>query len=150
MSIARSTPVGKGIREIPAIQVEIITEESEFLALEHIWNPLLQRSGADSIFLTFEWLSTWWRHFGQGNQLFVMVIKNQGLIVGLIPLMITKRQGFRQLTMIGGITSDFKDFIIADYEDRKSVIEAILNAIITKKSWDCFSTERPPRGFPQF
>ncbi|GEM_PF-2501359 len=150
MSIARSTPVGKSIREIPAIQVEIITEESEFLALEYIWNSLLQRSGADSIFLTFEWLSTWWRHFGQGNRLFVMVIKNQGLIVGLIPLMITKRQGFRQLTMIGGITSDFKDFIIADYEDRKSVIEAILNAIITKKSWDFFQLKGLREDSPNF
>jgi CelD/BcsL family acetyltransferase involved in cellulose biosynthesis len=63
--------------EIHAMQVEIITEESDFLALEDIWNPLLQNSSTDNIFLTFEWLSTWWRHFAQGNQLFVMVVRNQ-------------------------------------------------------------------------
>jgi hypothetical protein len=33
----------KYAHEIPVMQVEIITKESDFLALEHIWNPLLQK-----------------------------------------------------------------------------------------------------------
>jgi CelD/BcsL family acetyltransferase involved in cellulose biosynthesis len=146
----RSMPIRKYVYGAPATQVEIITEESEFLALEHIWNPLLQRSGMGNIFLTFEWLYTWWRHFGQGNRLSILVVRNQGWIVGLAPLIITNREGFRQLSMMGGRAADFKDFIIADDEDREAVIEAILDAIIKERTWDFFQLKGLREDSPNF
>jgi CelD/BcsL family acetyltransferase involved in cellulose biosynthesis len=123
------------------LKIEIITEESKFLALAPVWNPLLQRSRADVVFLTFEWLSTWWRHFGKGNQLFVVVLKEAEQIVALAPLMVTTRDGFRHLTIIGGHTSEYKDFIIRDDVPLESTIEAILQTVLGEKCWDFFKVD---------
>lgn len=37
---------------------------SEWLESEHLWNGLLARSDADPLFLSWEWLTQWWRCFG--------------------------------------------------------------------------------------
>jgi len=47
------------IREIP---------EDEFLRMGSRWNDLLDISSSKNIFLTWEWLSTWWKYFGGGQK----------------------------------------------------------------------------------
>jgi CelD/BcsL family acetyltransferase involved in cellulose biosynthesis len=79
-----------------------------------------------------------------------MVIRNQERVVGLVPLMITNREGFKQLSMIGGKTTEYKYFIIAKDQDRESIIEAIFNAIVNEKSWDFFQLRGLPEDSPNF
>ena len=40
------------------------TTPDVFTTLAAEWNPLLERSAANTIFLTSEWQATWWRELG--------------------------------------------------------------------------------------
>jgi hypothetical protein len=40
-----------------------INDYAGFLSLKERWNEVLQRCN-HTIFSTWEWLSTWWNHFG--------------------------------------------------------------------------------------
>lgn len=130
------------------LQSEIITEESKFFALEGIWNPLLQESSANTVFLTFEWLSTWWRHFHHWNRLFIIVVKSGDRIVGLAPFVILIQEGFRQLSAMGGRTADYADFIIAKDQNREAVIERIFDIALREKSWDIGRLNGLPEDSP--
>ena len=127
------------------LKVDIVTDERDFFALESVWNPLLARSGVNTIFLTFEWLSTWWKHFGHRHRLFVVVVRKGKEIVALFPLMITRREGFQQLGYISNKIIDYKDFIIDAEQDREQVIRGILNTLVGAGGWDFLMLN----GFPE-
>ena len=47
--------------------------------LEHyrmVWDSLLPTTPRASFFHTFDWLTTYWRHFGQDQRLRVLVVTN--------------------------------------------------------------------------
>ena len=70
------------------IVVRVVTESQELDSLIGVWEYLLQKSGDDnSIFLTFEWILSWWHHLGGGNRLNILVFEKAGEPVGIIPLM---------------------------------------------------------------
>ena len=90
-------------------------------AIEPSWNALLQRSGSDAIFLTWEWISTWWEVFGSRFSLLVLTAEDDnGRLIGIAPLMVGPRRTasgltFRALMIIGqrGDTlAEYLDFIV--------------------------------------
>ena len=58
-----------------AITVETITDAATFRDLREEWTDLLDRSAADCLFLTWEWLYTWWTHLGVGRRLFIVTVR---------------------------------------------------------------------------
>lgn len=64
--------------------VRIISDVEEFLALKKQWNELAESSAA-SIFQTFEWSSTWWKYFGAGKELFIIILHDAQHLVGIVP-----------------------------------------------------------------
>jgi CelD/BcsL family acetyltransferase involved in cellulose biosynthesis len=73
------------------LAIRVITDEQALRAIAPQWNPLLQASGSDSFFLTWEWIDTWLQIYGHeaGRGLLVLVAEEQGAIVGIAPLMVT-------------------------------------------------------------
>ena len=70
----------------PAIRV--VTDLEQFKALSATWDSLLLESQDDnSIFLTHEWLWTWWRYFGDVKKLNILLIEKEGQAIGIVPLM---------------------------------------------------------------
>lgn len=67
------------------LDVEVITEDQGFDQLEPIWNKLLQSSEADTLFLTFQWLRTWWRYYGQPLDLCILLFSDGDKPVGIAP-----------------------------------------------------------------
>ncbi|MFH0960622.1 MAG: hypothetical protein V1897_18195, partial [Pseudomonadota bacterium] len=63
-----------------------INETSQFLALKNKWNPVLERSRDDNLFLTWEWLSTYWRHFGKDRKLKILSIEDNNKLIAIAPL----------------------------------------------------------------
>ena len=68
------------------MRAEVVRDWDAFVALRDEWNPLLARSGADSVFLTWDWLRTWldcgardWR------PLIVLVRAADGALLGIAP-----------------------------------------------------------------
>lgn len=54
--------------------------------LQSEWKALAQNSPTASPFQTWEWHSTWWKHYGSGKRPLILTIKEGGDLVGLMPL----------------------------------------------------------------
>ncbi len=83
------------------------------------WEALLRKSAADTIFLTYEWVSAWWASFGtEGELRLLTAIDDEGVLRGIAPLRLTtlRRSGQRCQALIfigdGTTDSDYLDFII--------------------------------------
>ena len=48
------------------------------------WDEAVERLGG-TIYMTWAWLETWWRHYGSGLSLRLCVFRDAGAIVGLLP-----------------------------------------------------------------
>lgn len=62
--------------------VELIEDEARFARLGCQWPVLLALSAADRPFLTWQWLSTWWRHLCATRRLHVLALREDGDLVG--------------------------------------------------------------------
>lgn len=69
------------------LQIHVVDKLEDFEALSSAWNELLDISLDRHVFLTWEWQFTWWKHFGQGRQLNIVLVKDSGRIVAIAPLM---------------------------------------------------------------
>ena len=52
------------------LSIERIDDEERFAGLAGEWDALLADTDADNVFLTWEWLHTWWRHLAGRRRLF--------------------------------------------------------------------------------
>ena len=124
--------------EIQAISLDIITTDAAFYELKDEWNSLLNKSNADSIFLTWEWISTWWKYFNKKTDLWVITARQAETkqLIGIAPLAIKKIRtitGLYDQTLIfmgnGATAPDHLDFIILNgYEN-------IVSQLFSEKLW---------------
>lgn len=130
-------------REKVNMKVRIVNTAEEFAALEPHWNEILLGSEAANVQSTFEWLHTWWKHFGQKSQLFIIVAEDDGgEILGIAPLMIhsvgkfyRNLMKFRRLAFLGVGFTDYADFIIRSR--RAEVLRAFFDIIYeNRRMWD--------------
>ena len=68
------------------LQTEIIEDPRRFAGLADEWRALLAASASDRLFLTWEWLHTWWTHLGQGRRLRLITARNRGDLIAILPL----------------------------------------------------------------
>lgn len=112
------------------MKIDLLTDASAFSALEPEWNVLLQRSVSDTLFLTFEWQTIWWKHLGSGELRIITMREEDGTLVGLAPLFQeTWNDGTPSLSLIGCVdVSDYLDLIVArGHED--AVYAALLETL---------------------
>jgi CelD/BcsL family acetyltransferase involved in cellulose biosynthesis len=50
------------------------------------WSALLAQTSGATFFQTYDWLAAYWRHFGEGQRLRVLVITSCGEPIGIVPL----------------------------------------------------------------
>lgn len=50
------------------------------------WTALHARTPGASFFQTLEWLETYWRHFGEGKRLRVLIARSGGKPIGIVPM----------------------------------------------------------------
>lgn len=78
-------------------RVTLVQSNDEFDSLEAEWDPLLAASADDNPFRSFTWQRTWWRHYGQDQQLLIVTVRNDdGELIGLAPLYVESRHRWRQ------------------------------------------------------
>ena len=71
--------------------IRVVTETEELESLARVWDSLLPKCRDDnSIYLTHEWLSTWWKHFGERKKLNILLIEKGRQVIGIVPLMKTE------------------------------------------------------------
>jgi CelD/BcsL family acetyltransferase involved in cellulose biosynthesis len=96
------------------LEVSEITDSNALTALRADWDALLARAADPTPFQSYEWQATWWRHHGRG-QLWVLVARDNGVAIGLMPLHICRYRGtpLRQVRFLGAPLSDFQEILAA-------------------------------------
>lgn len=93
---------------------QIVNKRSDFTTLKDEWNALLEASVYKHLFMTYEWMAAWWDVYGDDNELFIIIVRNDnGKLVAIAPLMI-KHGKAKKLQFIAHDLSDYMDFIIKD------------------------------------
>ena len=129
------------------MNVSIVEDMTAFEALEGEWNSLLQQSSANTIFLTWEWISSWLEIYSSRYKLFVIVVRNdENKLIGLAPLYISNYKllfmiKLRMLRILGDrdCGSEYPNWI-ALKDKEKAVYEIIAKALCEheqKNKWDC-------------
>jgi CelD/BcsL family acetyltransferase involved in cellulose biosynthesis len=96
------------------MRIEYHFEAGGFWALKPEWNDLLSRSCCDTLFLTWEWHHTWWKHLGEGELLLLGFRAGDGRLVGIAPLYRSQTSDGRPVINEVGCrdVSDYLDLII--------------------------------------
>ncbi len=98
--------------------VERIQSAEEFFQLRDEWTVLLEGSRSRCLFLTHEWLSTWWKHLREDRQLSILAARENGRLIGVMPLAMRPPQYARMMPRVlefvasGIIGSDYLDAVI--------------------------------------
>jgi CelD/BcsL family acetyltransferase involved in cellulose biosynthesis len=69
-----------------ALTTEVVDDRRAFLRLEPDWNRLLRAGAAQTPFLTWEWLHSWWTHLGHAGRLNIIVVRQGDEMVAIAPL----------------------------------------------------------------
>lgn len=134
-SIPAVLPAYTGAGAGGGLRVELLTNAEDLQALEGPWRDLLADSAADCLFLTWEWLFTWWRHFGNGRQLAVYAGRTGDRLDVLAPLIARERQPLRGRPFLtfepfgtGSVGSDYLDVIVRRGCERDA-LDALANRL---------------------
>jgi CelD/BcsL family acetyltransferase involved in cellulose biosynthesis len=101
-------------------------------------NRLAEASG--NVFATWEFLATWWRHFGSGRP--PWTFSGQGAVV---PLYLWRSWPVRVLRFVGHTAGDELGPVCAP-ADREAAGTALLQALAARRGWDVLAAEQLPGG----
>jgi CelD/BcsL family acetyltransferase involved in cellulose biosynthesis len=98
--------------------LEVISTEERFKGIREEWIELLRNSESDCIFLTWEWLHTWWTHLAKGRKLHIVAIRSGPRLIAIAPLAaqstkLSRLARIRALEFLGtgSVGSDYLDII---------------------------------------
>ena len=102
-----------------AIVVEKIEDPGQFAALREEWDGVLEDCASGSVFLTWEWMHTWWKHLAEDRRLQLLALRRDGELVALAPLALRSARWrrllpFRALEFLGAgsVGSDYLDVLV--------------------------------------
>ena len=72
------------------LKIKIYDNFEEMQYLKERWNDLLVQSTFPNIFLTWEWITTWWKWFGTKRRLTLAIATEGNVIVGITPMCVSK------------------------------------------------------------
>jgi hypothetical protein len=120
-------------------------DEKLFLSSQNKWQELLENSDADHFFMSWQWMSQWWKNFGNpdSDKLSIFTIHRRGELVGIAPLYISASTYLwglipvKRLEILGsrylgisGIRSEYLGTIV------KRGLEIEVNTLISRKIID--------------
>lgn len=135
------------------LSISLIEDERKFESLHDEWNNLLKLSAVNSIFLTHEWLWTWWRHFKKGRELRIITVRRNEELIGIAPLMIKRLapECFKQggvLEFIGTPFNDEADFIINKDFFRDTLLSIVSFLRRQESMWNIINLREIPSDSP--
>lgn len=124
------------------MQVERIDTINRLFEIENIWTELLQKSRANDLFLTPEWIISWWKIFGSNRELYLLAFWIENELIGLVALYKYRRGIFHELTFVGlPDQSDRVDFIYKDGHEDECIMSC-LNYLCDNVNWDVLNFRR--------
>src|SRR5271165_522214 len=126
----------------------------ELQELRTVWNPLLSRSASDTVFLTWEWLTAWWRNYGTGREIFVLAAFEGKELVGIAPLYVEDVRlygsDWRRLRLIGDGShdSDYLDCIAQRDRESETIASFFEFLEADHRSWNWIELNGSIQGSP--
>jgi len=136
------------------VRVVLHRRWQEVCELSPSWNGLLSASGSDTIFLTWEWMDAWWRHYGRGRPLFVLSAWDDAGLAGIAPFYVdTIRQwgrDWRCLRLMGDGSgdSDYLDCIVRRGQEEPVMADFLSSLETHREQWDCVEFHGTPENSP--
>lgn len=124
--------------------IDEIGDTVRLRALANKWNNILSQSESDSIFLTWEWVFSWWQVYGGGKELCLLVLRGQDEdIIAIAPFYVRTRKilggvPVNEIRFLGtgeDVSPDYLDFIIKKGFENEA-INAFVKYLTVKKGWD--------------
>jgi CelD/BcsL family acetyltransferase involved in cellulose biosynthesis len=116
LELAPSVPPARATTTAASSQIETVTDAAGFARLRGEWSELLNASRADTIFLSWEWLETWWTHLANGRPLEILTVRRGGELIALAPFISNGRNVFGVETLsflgTGRVGSDYLDVVV--------------------------------------
>jgi CelD/BcsL family acetyltransferase involved in cellulose biosynthesis len=130
---------------IVPLSVKLLSSWDEVELLRPDWNAILEHNQTLTIFSSPEWLSSWWRAYGNGKQLHTLAFRDgRGALVGLVPLYLQPLRvgilpSLQELRLVGdGSTdSDNLDFVVAPGHEQ-NVAQSLFRHLASDRRWDIF------------
>jgi CelD/BcsL family acetyltransferase involved in cellulose biosynthesis len=112
----------------------VLDSAQDFAALAEEWDELYQNAPLATPFQSWAWLYSWWEFYGEGYELRLVRIRHDGLLVGLLPLMLERRAGLGRLRFVGTGLTDYLDVLVREgWETR--VPEAAVRGLRQMDGW---------------
>lgn len=131
------------------LQVETVQDEPGLLRLQPEWDALCASlEGEASTFMSGFWHHCWWRHFGAGATLYLVLVRIHGELIGLFPLMLRRISlhglPVRCLSFPENGNSLHNDFLIRG-EQREAVLQELLSHLYRhREGWDVLQLNNMP------
>ncbi|MEQ1795827.1 MAG: GNAT family N-acetyltransferase [Nitrospira sp.] len=108
------------------------------------WNALAAWSETNSIFQTYQWMSSWERVFGGEYDPWFLSVADPSGVIGVAPLMVKQGlMGERLVRFLGDGNADYCDFLANGEKQR--VLEAICHALfVARERWDVIELNNIP------
>lgn len=117
-----------------------VIDEADFAGMRDEWDVLLSSSASDNVFLTWEWLFHWWKHFKKPDSSLRVVCARDGSgrLRGILPLFQDsngRQGGGSSLRFLGtgAACSDYLD-LIAEKGQEKEIMTGLLGYVIRASS----------------
>ena len=79
---------------------------------------LFKEAATTNIFLTWEWLSTWWKHFGNERIFRLITVRDDEKLIAAAPLMSSKYKlaGLKltKMEFVGTPAADYQTFLLTE------------------------------------
>lgn len=119
------------------LYTEIIDREDAVLGLGEEWANLLSKSAQDHLYLTHEYISTWWKHLSKSAALYIILVREAGELLAIAPLMLRRgtllRCPVRRIEFAGSGWG-YGGFIL--HKRKKECLERIFTHLEEMKTWD--------------
>ncbi len=120
------------------ICVSEINQIEQLAEYRRAWASLLDQTAGASFFQSFEWLETYWKHFGAGQKLRTLIVCSAGRPEGILPLVV-RRESTRvgRLRVLTYPLDDWSSFYGPIGPDPAATLAAGLEHVRrTERDWD--------------
>jgi len=128
--------------------MEVTLHAGSLRDLAASWAALHATQPSATPFMAPGWALRWWPHFARGGDLFVLVVREEGDVVGLAPLIRRRRGPFRILEPIGMDPGDYWDVLAAP--GRREAVAAAVACGLRERAgdWDAWILRCLPPDSP--
>lgn len=110
-------------------KVDIVSDQLRFAALREDWQELQKNSVSDCLFLTWEWLYTWWKHLAEDLRLHILTLRENEQLIAIAPFARRSSRWQRLLPFpaleflgTGSVGSDYLDVLLRRGHEKQALL----------------------------